>query len=127
MRGLRDQLVRAMLVMSIAGAGTAQGAGLILATPPLVGNDTQHVVCLVSNVGTRYAPFRVVVAGNSAMEDVGGSNAPLPPGSFNGYASTQFEGYCKVEVPQAGIARGLRVAACVAGSDNVCTTTVEGR
>jgi len=127
MRRLREHLVRAMLVTSIASAGIAQGAGLILATPPLVGNDAQHVVCLVSNVGTRAAPIRVVVAGPFAMEEVGFSEAPLPPGSFNGYASTQFAGYCKVEVPQAGLVRGLRVAACVAGSDNACTTTVEGR
>jgi len=120
---------RSLLVCTLAlVVGRTADAGVTLATPPLVGDESQHVVCLVSNVGARPVPLRVVVAGPFSMEELSSSRgAPLPPGSFNAYSSTQFAGYCKVEIPQQGAARGLRVAACLAGSGRACVATVEGR
>jgi hypothetical protein len=89
-------------------------ADSLLATPPIVGAEDEHVVCLVSNVGTQPAPIVVTMAGPLAMEVLLRADAePLPAGSFNAYPSTQFTGYCKVEGSKR-ILRDLRVAACVA-------------
>ena len=118
----------AMVVLALLERTAA--AQSLLATPPLVGTADEHVVCLVSNVGAQPAPIRVTMAGPTQMETlVSDGAAPLPPGSFNAYPSTQFAGYCKVQAPKRNL-RDLRVAACVAGAGDrtaSCRVTVNAQ
>jgi len=116
------------VAVSMAAAGTA-----VLATPPLIGDQVagEHLVCLVSNVGTRKASFQLVAAGPFAMDVLATPDPenghPLPPGSFNGFEASQWAGYCRLDGP-AAVLRNLRLAACVApsGTGLACRVTVEG-
>lgn len=120
-----------MLIHAAVASGTPATA--VLATPPIVGDQSagEHVVCLVSNVGTQVAPFQLVAAGPLAMDVLATPDPqnghPLPPGSFNAFEGTQWAGYCKLTGPRT-LLRNLRLAACVAppGTGPACRVTVDG-
>jgi hypothetical protein len=118
-----------LLLVAVAGAAPATA---VLATPPIVGDQAagEHVVCLVSNVGTQHAAFTLVAAGPFAMDILATPNEDgftLPAGSFNAYEDTQWAGYCKLTGPRT-LLRNLRLAACVAppGTGLACRVTVDG-
>ena len=95
---------------------------------PLVFANDDHTVSLADGSGgTTVANTTSKTFTASGTTQLIVLNPFIQPGSFNAYSSTQFAGYCKVEIPQQGAARGLRVAACLAGSDRACVATVEGR
>lgn len=124
----------AALMLFHAAVAAATPPTAVLATPPIVGDQAagEHVVCLVSNVGTRVASFQLVAAGPLAMDVLATPDPenghPLPPGSFNAFEGTQWAGYCKLQGPPT-VLRNLRLAACVApqGTGLACRVTVNGR
>lgn len=124
----------AAVVSIYVAVASAAPSTATLATPPIVGDQAagEHVVCLVSNVGTQVASFHLVAAGPLAMDVLATPDPenghPLGPGSFNAFEGTQWAGYCKLQGPRA-VLRNLRLAACVAppGSGLACRVTVHGQ
>jgi len=114
-----------LLLTAAAFIETAQAAGVVLTTPPMLGD---RVTCLLANAGSRSVTVTVDLVGSSGAINLA-TDTVIDAGGFAAWGAGDDDiAYCRFAITQ-GAAQSVRASACgvILSLGEKCATSADAR